>query len=115
MSEFEWKGDEVSKMLDKVCAKALFECAQDLKSKSMKEAPIKDGFLRGSCDIDAEQTANKSETVVFYAEEYALRQHEELNYRHPQGGKAKYLEDPFKANVNRYENDIKEAVSNALK
>lgn len=29
---------------------------------------------------------------------YARRQHEELGYNHPKGGKAKYLEDPFNKN-----------------
>jgi hypothetical protein len=33
---------------------------------------------------------------------YALAQHERLDYRHPKGGKAKYLEDPLKQNAKRY-------------
>jgi len=45
---------------------------------------------------------------------YARRQHEELGYNHPLGGKAKYLETPFNANkkkVIKYaERKIKEAL-----
>jgi hypothetical protein len=33
---------------------------------------------------------------------YALAQHERLDYHHPKGGKAKYLEGPLKENVGRY-------------
>jgi hypothetical protein len=36
--------------------------------------------------------------VVSFTEVYAARQHEELDWEHPLGGKAKYLEDPVKRN-----------------
>ena len=31
--------------------------------------------------------------------DYAIRQHEELNYRHAEGRTAKYLEIPFQENM----------------
>jgi len=34
---------------------------------------------------------------------YARRQHEDLTLNHPRGGKAKYLEDPFKRNAKKVE------------
>ena len=37
--------------------------------------------------------------AVFYDTDYAIRQHEELNYRHAEGRTAKYLEIPFKENM----------------
>ena len=38
------------------------------------------------------------EGVVFYDTPYAIRQHEELNFRHAEGRIAKYLELPFQQN-----------------
>ena len=35
------------------------------------------------------------QAAVTFNRPYAVRQHEELGYRHPKGGKAKYLEDPM--------------------
>jgi hypothetical protein len=37
---------------------------------------------------------------------YARYQHEGLDFRHPRGGQAKYLEQPFYANVPLYMQDI---------
>jgi len=48
------------------------------------------------------------------AEDYALAQHENLEYHHPKGGSAKYLEIPLKqaagGMLNRIAADIKKAV-----
>lgn len=46
---------------------------------------------------------------------YALIQHENLYFNHPRGGGAKYLENPFNQNKDRYIRNIKDAVKNAIK
>jgi hypothetical protein len=38
---------------------------------------------------------------ISFSTPYARRQHEELGYNHPRGGKAKYLEDPFNRNKSK--------------
>jgi hypothetical protein len=42
------------------------------------------------------------EGEVGFNEPYAAQQHEHTEYKHPQGGKAKYLEDPLKEMTPRY-------------
>lgn len=41
--------------------------------------------------------------TVSFDEVYAAAQHEGIDFVHPRGGKAKYLEDQYKANLPRYE------------
>lgn len=90
---------------------AIMECALDLKGKSQEKAPIKDGHLRGSATV----TAIRNGAEIGFNEIYALKQHEELGYRHPQGGEAKYLERPLQQNTTRYVNLIKNAINNSTR
>ena len=46
---------------------------------------------------------------------YARRQHEELGYQHPRGGKAKYLEDPFNRNKKKVLKYADKRIRKALK
>lgn len=115
MSGFEWMGDKAIKIVDRVAREALMQVAQDLKAKSIDQAPLDTGDLRGSCKVTESQSETANEVKVAYGTEYAIRQHEETTYRHPKGGKAKYLEDPYKSNVARYEKHVKNAIENALK
>ena len=71
--------------------------AHDLLSKSIQRAPIDTGDLRGSGTVEV----NGSSAIVAYSTQYALRQHEELNYHHD-NGEAKYLENPLKENERTY-------------
>ena len=88
-------------------------------TEAIDEAPIDTGTLRRSETVtvgklpDGEQVYEAAkdgsdmkdafpgpvgkEKVVYisFNTPYARRQHEELGYEHPRGGKAKYLEDPF--------------------
>lgn len=100
----------------------------DLLRRSVKLAPVETGTLRGSGYVDfnnrriAEGTesggvipkqkvmkslGNPSAEVGF-GEKYAAKQHEEVGYRHPRGGQAKYLEEPMKRNTSKYVELIRE-------
>lgn len=46
---------------------------------------------------------------------YALRQHEELGYKHPKGGQAKFLEQPFSENEQKYIDMLKSIPDEALR
>lgn len=87
-------------------AKALIFVARE----SQERAPVDVGDLRGSVRVELDgkayaegekgggvnvlgtvpETAEKGS--VSYNELYAAQQHEQINYNHPRGGQAKYLE-----------------------
>lgn len=101
---------EAEKRNPTVTAQKVTAIALDLASRSARQAPVDTGDLRNNCTavlngaaVFREQHAvsgsvtpsAKAEAVVGYSLPYALRQHEELGYNHPKGGKAKFLEEPF--------------------
>ena len=84
--------------------------AADLQGKAQRLAPVDSGDLRGSgfSEVDG------LDATVGFTEPYALRQHEEMDYAHPRGGQAKYLETPYKENLNKYKDALGDAVKGAV-
>src|SRR5512139_1523799 len=88
---------------------ALYREAERILADSREEVPVDTGALRSSAH--AERTHDGA--IAGYggtAIPYALRQHEELNYRHTVG-KAKYLEDPYK----RHASDMDDRIAAELR
>ncbi len=58
--------------------------------------PVLTGALRDSGEVAGPFEANSQAkfTIGFYTD-YALLQHENLDFNHPRGGRAKYLETPL--------------------
>ncbi len=120
----------IDKKVQQIASKELCDAALDLWNKSVEQAPVDTGDLRGSASVTVNNrtiAANKAssgpinvnsdkiEAIVGYNEPYALKQHEHLEYRHPQGGNAKYLENPYKQNINKYIDGIANGIKSALK
>lgn len=98
------------KDLPGISERALEDCAEDLKGRSQRLAPIDTGDLRGSAYARREGEG----WVVGFEEPYALIQHERLDYNHPKGGQAKYLEGPFNEQLPSYVRHIAESVGKGL-
>lgn len=114
-----WRIKEAVKIAEEVGLKALRTGAEAILTEAIDEAPIDTGTLRRSGTVtvgklpDGAQVYAKAESgtemkdafpgvagkgkavYISFNTPYALRQHEELDYNHPRGGKAKYLEGPF--------------------
>lgn len=105
----------------------LIAAGEDLLGRSQRLAPVEEGTLRGSAALvvivnGARFEGNGStaqaqaavraaalagapltmDVEVSFNTVYAARQHEELDYAHPLGGQAKYLETPLRENADRY-------------
>lgn len=65
--------------------------AQEILARAIQEVPLDTGDLMHSGKVRADDTR----AVVSFDTPYAIRQHEEMSYRHPGGRSAKYLERPF--------------------
>ncbi|MDP4143183.1 MAG: hypothetical protein Q8936_01695 [Bacillota bacterium] len=120
--------NRIIKDLGEVNTKAFTDNVLDLLGKSVELAPVDTGDLRGSgsANIQGVQIAkgNKEGNIsvtgtvhddtvlagtVGFNEPYAVRQHEHTEYKHPQGGESKYLEQPFRQNINKYIDHIADA------
>ena len=75
--------------------------------EAIRQAPLDTGDLKNSGKI----YENPKSTRIAFEAPHAMIQHENLEYNHPKGGKAKYLEDPFHALIpgayQRVANNIK--------
>jgi len=122
-------GGEVERKVQAALVRAMIENTEDLLGRSMRDAPVKEGFLRGSGtaevlvngkrvsgqDTGSGEGARRGVVgVVAFNMPYALVQHERLDFHHPKGGKAKYLEDNLKQRATLYADNMGQHVAGAL-
>lgn len=119
-----WRTKLVSKKAQMAALEALRVGAEAILTEAINEAPVETGTLRRSGTVtvgyvpdsgavyaaassrsmrDAFRNEEGKEQAVYisFNTPYARRQHEEIGYNHPLGGKAKYLEDPFNRNKSK--------------
>lgn len=91
----DWDADQVDKALTAAAVKGLELATEHLLQISRAVVPLEEGTLERS---GAAQVDDKALTgAVSYDTVYAVRQHEELTWRHAPGRQAKYLEGPATA------------------
>jgi len=136
-----WRIKEAVKIAEEAGLKALRTGAEAILTEAIDETPIDTGTLRRSGTVtvgalpDGAQVYEAAESgrdmkdafpgpegkekavYISFNTPYARRQHEELGYNHPRGGKAKYLEDPFNRNKKKVlqyaEKQVKKALEKA--
>ena len=141
MANNKWRIKEAVKIAEEAGLKALRTGAEAILTEAIDETPIDTGTLRRSGTVtvgalpDGAQVYEAAESgrdmkdafpgpegkekavYISFNTPYARRQHEELGYNHPLGGKAKYLEDPFNRNkdkvLKRAANQVKKALEKA--
>jgi hypothetical protein len=123
MSELQGLAD-VTRRLNKAVLKAgkaaeggVRLAALDLQRRSALLAPHETGDLEGSLQERAEVVYERGfpTTSVGSALPYALIQHEDLSFNHEPGKQAKYLEQPYRENVDRYIRLIARSVKEGLR
>lgn len=110
LDELESKLRNIPRKAESEVEGALIEILFDLKGKSQRLAPIDVGNLKGSAFAENDGL----EGTVGFQEVYAVIQHESMDFNHPKGGEAKFLENPFKENINKYIKAIGAAVKRAV-
>lgn len=76
--------------------RAVTKIGEHVLGAAQRLAPVEEGTLRASGDLEVSRTVDAYTAEVSFNEVYAARQHEELGWRHPLGGQAKYLEQPVR-------------------
>lgn len=98
--EITWNGDALTRRAKAGALRGLKLSAEYLLSESTKLVPLDEGTLQdsGKATVDeATMTGN-----VTYDTPYAVVQHEAMDFVHPNGRQAKYLEEPWMANAGRF-------------
>jgi hypothetical protein len=88
-----WTGDAAHAQMRAGAVRGLRLAAEHVLQVSRTQVPLEEGTLERS----GTATVNEHDLTasIDYDTPYAIRQHEELTYRHAPGRKAKYLEDPL--------------------
>jgi hypothetical protein len=106
---------ELSLEIRRVAAKAINKMAEGaILADAIQEAPVEEGTLRGSGRVEPATPQNLTARISF-STPYAARQHEELDWEHPKGGKAKFLEDPLKRHGAQIERIVGKVIKQGLR
>lgn len=81
-------------------ARGLFLAAEHVLALSTERVPLDEGPLQNSGTASVDEGALKA--AISYETPYAVRQHEDMTYRHAPGRTSKYLESA----LNESEHDI---------
>lgn len=108
------KINEIINKTENVSRKTMQSIAADLKGKSIEKCPVDLGDLRGSAYYRTEVTRDGITAEVGFSSPYALKQHESLEFNHPQGGEAKFLQKALEENIDKYIDKIKHGVENGV-
>lgn len=90
---------EARRRWQRAAERAVTRVGERILGEAQREAPVEEGTLRASGELDVDARPGEVVAEVSFNEVYAARQHEETSWHHPLGGKAKYLEDPVKRNA----------------
>lgn len=86
--------------------RGLLRCGFLIQAESQEECPKDLGNLSASAYTTSEDTADGFIVETGYGTDYAIFQHEFIEFKHKPGQKAKFLEDPLKRNVNNILNIV---------
>jgi hypothetical protein len=92
-AEIRWNGDAALAAIRAGAIQGVRLGAEHLLEVSRQRVPIEEGTLERSGVVSVD--ADGMTAAVSYDTPYAIRQHEELTYRHDAGRTAKYLERPL--------------------
>lgn len=100
---------KISRTTQQCTKKGTWSALDHLAAVSKEQVPLDQGPLKNSCYVDVAEDGTSG--TVSYDTPYAVRQHEEMEYQHQRGRKAKYLEDP--ANDRSVQNEMRTLMKRA--
>lgn len=90
------------------------DIATDVLAEAKRQVPVDKGMLRRSGTKEVGWRGDRITATISFNTPYAAIQHEDTSFRHPRGGKAKYLEDPLKAEAPKMRSRLNAAFRRAL-
>ena len=101
----------VKSVTKKGTKKGTWSALDHLAAVSKEQVPLDQGPLKNSCYVDVANDGSSG--TVSYDTPYAIVQHENTQYQHQRGRKAKYLEDP--ANDAQVQNEMRELIARSYR
>ncbi|MEU8950898.1 hypothetical protein [Streptomyces sp. NPDC048489] len=108
-----WNGDTALAAIRAGALRGVRLGAEHLLEVSRQRVPIEEGTLERSGVVSVDE--GDLTAAVSYDTPYAVRQHEELDYRHDTGREAKYLEKPLREESDTIQDIIAAEVRRSLR
>ena len=108
----QWFGQEAKTRTRAGAVDGLRTAAMFALTEANRTVPLDQGPLQRSGGTYVDPAA--LEAIVYYNTPYAVRQHEELHYRHPKQGRAKWLELTVQEQRDRIQQIIATQIRKAL-
>lgn len=112
----QWLGDSVKGQMRAAAAAGLLDAANAVRARSQPLAPREFGELAASAETDVDKSTLIA-AVSYDVDRFPkiLKQHEDLTYRHPRGGQAKFLEEPLYASASQVQAALARALDQGLR
>lgn len=107
--------DIIARHVEDALQRELRREAEDIGGRAVRDAPIDEGTLRGSMEIEMREIPGGAEAEISFNTPYSAKQHEEMDYEHPRGGGPKYLENNVKASARFHADRLASAMGRALR
>lgn len=93
----EWMGDKIKGLVRQGATRGLLAGAEVVKAAAVAQTPVESGDLKKSATADVDSGTLISAVAFSDTRRIkVIKQHEDLSYRHPNGGNAKFLENAAK-------------------
>lgn len=96
----------------KAALKGTKKLGENILGESQKLVPVDSGTLKESGVVSLDKSAQV--VTISYNTPYARKQHEDNTLNHPNGGQAKYLEQPFNERASKLESFVGDSIHKAL-
>lgn len=104
-----WRGERAKRAMREAARVGTKQAGDLVVERAREIVPFDEGTLSNSGTAEAHKLL--AVTEVSFNMDYAVDQHENLFYRHPNGRQAKYLENPLFDSAK----DIREIISGAVR
>lgn len=88
-------GDAAIEKMLAAAVEGLQLAGENVLQKSNQHVPLLEGTLERSGTVTSERAGQSATAAISYDTPYAVAQHEDLTYRHPEGRNAKFLENAW--------------------
>lgn len=106
--------DEVTERVREALPFAVARAAEYIRGVSVELAPHREGDLRASAGVTVDTAGDHDTAHVTYDSVYGRYQHYGLDFRHPGGGQALFLEQPMVTEVAAVQKIMSDTIGEAV-
>lgn len=108
-----WNDSKAIKLMNEALTSGIKDACEYILQETNKIAPINEGTLIRSGNIDVESTP-KPKGSIYYDTPYAIRLHENPQYNFQNNREGKYLENTIKNEKNAVQNFLKRKLEGVI-